>query len=101
NEDLISSALTDIGVEVPAAVTPQSIRDLFRGKHREGEIQVAAGAAAARKGEFAEALAGHLRDSRESTGGNVYVPTPIKNVFDFLYPEPEPSLVSEEDGAHL
>ena len=107
NEKLISGALKDIGVAVPKQVTPQSIRDLFRSKHKDGEKIVPAGAAAARKGEFAEALAGRLRDKREQLiDAEVHVPEPIKHVFDFLYSTPEPSsetkdVSSREPGTQL
>lgn len=96
NEDLVEGALRDINVAVPEQVTPQTIRDLFRSKHKDGEETVPAGAAAARKGEFAEALAGRLRDTRELIGAGVHVPAPIQRVFDFLYPTPEPSSEAED-----
>ncbi|MDO4260199.1 MAG: AAA family ATPase [Actinomycetaceae bacterium] len=98
NEDLIARALVEINVPVPKQVTPQSIWDLFRSRHKEGDKTVPAGAAASRKGEFAQALAGQLRTKRENNGGRVHVPTPIQHVFDFLYPtsgpNPEPADVS-------
>ena len=88
NEDLVKGALTDIGVEPPEEITPQSIRDLFRSKHKEGNVTVPAGSGAARKAEFAEALAVRLGDSRELIGSGVRIPDPIQRVFDFLYPMP-------------
>lgn len=92
NEALIEGALTDIKVAVPKQVTPQTIRDLFCSKHQVGGKTVPAGAAAARKGEFAEALADRLRNNREQfMGAEVRVPAPIRNVFDFLHSSPEPS----------
>lgn len=100
NEDLIADALKDIDVAVPKEVTPQSIRDLFRSKHKEGGKMVSAGAAAARKGEFAEALAGRLRDRREYIGGNVHVPVPITNIFDFLYSVTEPPSDTDDVSSH-
>ena len=96
NESLVTAALTDINVAVPEQVTPQTIRDLFRGKHKDGKETVPAGAAAARKGEFAEALAGRLRDNRELIGAEVRVPAPIERVYDFLYPTPEPTAEAED-----
>ncbi len=71
-------ALQDIGISVPDEVTPpQAIRDLFRSRHRAGDVTVSAGLAASRKGEFAEALAGaDTRDARRrrcwSTGAGTH-----------------------------
>lgn len=91
NESLVEAALTDLSIAAPAQITPQTVRDLFRGKHKEGEVSVPAGPAASRKGEFAEALAGRLRDAREIDGAGVHVPAPIWRVFEFLYRTPEPA----------
>lgn len=97
NEDLIKGALTDIDVTVPDEVTPQTIWGLFRGKHKEGDAIVPAGMAASRKGEFAEALAGRLREARDVAGTQVHVPRPLARVFEFLYSTPEPPSETEED----
>lgn len=70
------------------------MRELFRGKHKEDGVIVPAGRAATRKGEFAEALAGQLRDARYNAGDPVHVPAPLRRVFDFLYPAP-PALPHE------
>jgi putative ATP-dependent endonuclease of OLD family len=107
NESLIEEALTDIGLEVPAPLTPEAIRDVFRSKHKEDGTIVPAGPGASRKGEFAEALAGRLRDARYGATIDVHVPDPIARVFEFLYssPAPNPSPEGEglppEDGAAL
>lgn len=96
NETLIGAALREIGVDVPDEVTPQTIRDLFRGKHKEGDITVPAGTAASHKGEFAEALAGQLREHRDIIGTPVHVPAPIERVFQFLYATPEPATDTDD-----
>lgn len=101
NEELVKGALTDIGITVPDPITPQAIRDLFRSKHKQGDVVVPAGSAARRKGEFAEALAGRLRDVREEqvageTPIPVQVPESLKRIFEFLYAMPKPSPIQEE-----
>lgn len=97
NEALVAGALGDIGVAVPDEITPRTIRELFRSRHKEGDVTVAAGPAASRKGEFAEAFAGRLREMRDVVGGGVRVPDPIERVFEFLYPAPATPLAA--DGA--
>jgi len=86
NEALIDAALTDIGLDVPDPVTPEAIRDVFRSKHKDADGNtLSAGPGARRKGEFAEAVAGRLRDARYSGAMEVEVPTPVANAFEFLY----------------
>lgn len=88
NEELVTAALSDIGLTPPAPLTRELVRDLFRGKHQNNGVSVAAGPAAARKGEFAEALAGRLRDARHDATTIVRVPEPLVRIFTFLYPAP-------------
>jgi putative ATP-dependent endonuclease of OLD family len=90
NEAHIADALTDLALEVPADVTPEAVRDIFRGQHKQGDVTVKAGPGASRKGEFAEALAGRLRDARYTGSIDVHVPQPYVNIFDFLYADPTP-----------
>lgn len=84
NESLIAQALEDIGITPPDPVTVESVHALFRSSHKVNGTVVAAGAAARRKGEFAMALAGRLRDARLA-GDDVHVPSPLQHVFEFLY----------------
>jgi len=98
NESLIEGALTDVRLDVPDPVTPEAIHDIFRSKHKENGATVPAGPGASRKGEFAEALAGRLRDARYGGTIDVHVPGPIVQVFDFLYTTPAPSPAPEADG---
>lgn len=100
NEGLVAVALQDIGIPVPDEVTPQAIRDLFRSRHRAGDVTVSAGPAASRKGEFAEALAGRIREMRDVVGAGVRVPEPIERVFEFLYPSPDAPLAAHAPVAH-
>lgn len=90
NEGHIKQALHDIGLDVPDEVTPEAVRDIFRGKHRQDGESVKAGPGASKKGEFAEALAGRLRDARYSGNVDVHVPTPYVSIFEFLYTDPTP-----------
>lgn len=90
NEALIASALTDVALDVPADVMPEVVRDIFRGPHKQGGETVKAGPGASKKGEFAEALAGRLRDTRYTGSIDVHVPQPYVNVFEFLYADPTP-----------
>lgn len=88
NEGLIADALKDIGLDVPEEVTKEAIRDIFRSKHKDNGQTVKAGPGASKKGEFAEALAGRLRDARYPGNIDVHVPRPHVAVFDFLYVTP-------------
>lgn len=80
----------------PDPPTVGSIRDRFRSGHQENGVNVPAGPAARRKGEFAEALAGRLRDARYSGGAVVHVPEPLENIFSFLYPPPQAPAAADE-----
>lgn len=91
NEDHIRGALEDIALDVPADLTPEAVRDIFRSKHKKGGEVVKAGPGASKKGEFAEALAGRLRDARYAGNVDVHVPAPYVHVFDFLYAPAAPS----------
>jgi putative ATP-dependent endonuclease of OLD family len=100
NEDLVEGGLTDIGMTVPNPLTPQAIRDLFRSRHTKDGVTVPAGPAASRKGEFAEALAGRLRNARDAGVADVrvHVPEPLERILDFLYTTPEPAPTAEADS---
>lgn len=98
NEVLIAAALDDIGISPPARVTVESIHELFRGsrRHSDGTVEPA-GAAARRKGEFAMALAGRLRDARRDNGEvRVHVPEPLERIFSFLYEPLQPPPSTDE-----
>lgn len=99
NGDHIAAALADIGLDVPAVVTPEVIRDIFRGQHKESGVTIKAGPGASKKGEFAEALAGILRDARYAGNIDVEVPAPHVNIFDFLYADPTPPVPLEATPA--
>ena len=99
NEGLVEAALGDINIIAPDAITPQTIRDLFRSRHKEDGATVPAGPAASRKGEFAEALAGRLRELREVVGAGVRVPPPVERILEFLYSAPEPPASTDEDAS--
>lgn len=98
NEALVAAALQDINVAQPDEITPQTIRDIFRSRHKKGDVIVPAGPAASRKGEFAEAFAGRLREMRDVVGAGVRVPGPIERVFEFLYVEPQAPPAGGPDG---
>ncbi|WP_405056827.1 AAA family ATPase [Kribbella sp. NBC_01505] len=95
NELLIGEALDAIGLDIPDQVTPEAIRDIFRSRHKADGVTVSAGPGARRKGEFAEAVAGLLRDARDGAGRSVHVPDPIARVFEFLYSTPALSTAPE------
>lgn len=98
NEVLVEAALRDIGVAAPDEITPSTIRDFFRSRSKKGDVTVPAGPASRRKGEFAEAFAGRLREMRDIVGAGVRVPEPIERVFDFLYSAPEASPAADTEG---
>ena len=102
NEGHIKQALQDIGLHAPDEVTPEAVRDIFRGKHKQDGEAVKAGPGASKKGEFAEALAGRLRDARYAGNLDVHVPGPYVSIFEFLYADPTPlplsGLTPEEAG---
>jgi putative ATP-dependent endonuclease of OLD family len=72
NEAAIAEALGSISVDAPELITPEAVDTMFTG------------ALGRRKGEFAQVLAGVLRE-RVSQGLDVEVPTHIADLFDFLY----------------
>jgi len=97
NEDLLTAALAEIGLDAPEPINAVTIGELFQGgraKTNEHE-SIPAGRGANRKGEFALALAGQVRaafDERRS----VIVPFHIADLLEFLY---EPSFVPVEETA--
>lgn len=100
NPHHIELALRDIGLDVPEGFGPQAVRDIFRGKHKHDGETVKAGPGASRKGEFAEALAGRLRDARYEGSNDVHVPAPYVSIFEFLYADRTPTdLGRNPDGA--
>ncbi len=90
NEDLVKQALEDIGLDAPGEMSPEAIRNIFRGKHAQDGEGVKAGPGASKKGEFAEALAGRLRDNRSAGSIAVHIPAPYVSIFEFLYADPPP-----------
>lgn len=84
NETLVTAALTEVGVAVPAEVSRTSITELFRGASRRGSTVTPAGPAAKRKGEFALALAGLLEERIDADPASVHVPEHMSQMFDFL-----------------
>lgn len=102
NGDHVGAALAEIGLDVPAELTAEAVRDIFRSTHKENGVTVKAGPGASRKGEFAEALAGILRDARHTGNVGVDVPAPYVNIFDFLYADPTPPapLSAASAGGH-
>ncbi|WP_405180037.1 ATP-dependent nuclease [Nocardia sp. NBC_01377] len=103
NAGYIRLALQDVGLDVPDEVSPEAVRDIFRGKHKDDGQTVKAGPGASKKGEFAEALAGRLRDARYAGNIDVHVPHPYVNIFQFLHAALPSSLASgppsEDAGA--
>lgn len=72
NEALLAQALSAIELPAPAAITPEDIDDLFRTTAR------------ARKGEFAYALAGAIKQALDA-GSAPVVPNHIEELFSYLY----------------
>lgn len=106
NEDLVTKALIEVELDVPATLDATAIHTLFRGKHKEDGVPVPAGAGAAHKGEFAVALAQGLRDARRDGVPAVKVPEPMVRVFEFLFealqhPTSTPAGVSGDPLASL
>lgn len=96
NEELVAAALQDINIPPPAPVTAPAIHELFRSRRTlPGGTVMSAGAAARRKGEFAMALAGRLRDARDA-GVAVHLPEPLERSFDFLYESLQPPAPTDE-----
>lgn len=97
NETLVTAALTEVGVAVPAEVSRASITELFRSASRRGGTVTPAGPAAKRKGEFALALAGLLEERIDADPASVHVPEHMAQMFGFLTEPgsttaPEPTL---------
>ena len=90
NEDLVATALTDLGLHPQDTVDALTVHKIFRGEHKESGLSVAAGPGASRKGEFALAVAGRLRDARLKGSPAVQVPGPLRQVFEFLYQSMQP-----------
>lgn len=116
NEMLVAGALADAGIPGPEHLNAPAVHKIFRGAHNDGDEAIGAGPGASRKGEFAVALAGRLRQARAVGTPEVVVPEPIRNVFTFLYesmqlaafetphvspelPMREPAQMSENDAA--
>lgn len=80
---LIKAALGDVGVELAAGVVlnATTVDDLFRGKHEVEGVNIPAGLAAGKKGEFAYALAARLEAAK---AGAVTIPLHIAQLFEFL-----------------
>jgi putative ATP-dependent endonuclease of OLD family len=87
NEPLVASALAVAEVAAPEEVTPATIRALFRNRRaaREDQEAIPAGSGAARKADFALALAAGIREALEQ-GTAVAVPSHFAALLDFLFP---------------
>lgn len=96
NEELITATLNDLGLDVPDPLTPDSVDDLFRGAHKDGDVVVPAGAGAKRKGEFAYALGARLAATEQ---GAAVVPPHVAEVLDFLFDGLIPPPDGGEDDA--
>lgn len=96
NEQLIETALRDIGAAPTGPITPQTVHNLFKSarKGKKGAPDVPAGPHAKDKAAFADALAFLLADAVEH-GKPIQVPGHLKNLFDFLFPHP----VKPQDGS--
>lgn len=95
NEELIASALADVGLSVPSQVDAEAVHAMFRSTHKDGDKTIMAGPGARYKGEFALALAGQVREARIAGNTNIQVPDPLRNVFDFLYASLQPPKPAE------
>lgn len=96
NETLVAAALLEIDVAPPSPTTAEAVHELFRSAHKLPDGTTApAGAASRRKGAFALAFAGRLRDARRD-GLAVHVPGPLQNIFSFLYAPLEPPVSPTE-----
>ncbi|MEV6781939.1 AAA family ATPase [Streptomyces sp. NPDC051098] len=89
NEQLIRSALADISATPPDSITPESVHELFKSKRKgkNGASDTSAGKHAKDKGAFADTLAFLLAEAVEN-GSPVHVPNHLRDLFDFLYPDP-------------
>jgi putative ATP-dependent endonuclease of OLD family len=95
NEALIAAALAEVGLPVPEPVNAEAVHAIFRGAHKDGDNTMAAGPGARHKGEFALALAGQVRDARKAGGTDIWVPDPLRKVFDFLFASLQSSAPAE------
>jgi len=107
NETLVGAAIADIGLDVPAPVTPEAVHELFRSarKATTDRPAIEAGSGARRKGEFALALAARVAEARSGHESPVAVPVPLERIFEFLYasvtpaspgsPAPQPEATTE------
>jgi putative ATP-dependent endonuclease of OLD family len=82
NEEVVSAALTDIGVSPPVPVNVETILALFRRATANG---MPAGPAARHKGEFALALAEQLATRIEHEPASIIIPMHISALFGYLY----------------
>ncbi|WP_410540490.1 ATP-dependent nuclease [Streptomyces sp. KL2] len=99
NEHLITEALADIDAEpITGGPTPEAVHDLFKSARAATKTTPAtpAGPHAKDKAAFADALAVRLADAVESNQP-VHVPAHMKDLFDFLYPQPAAPDDSKED----
>jgi putative ATP-dependent endonuclease of OLD family len=99
NESIVAAALTDVGLDVPNPVTPETVHANFRGarKAKGSKPAISAGPGARHKGEFALALADHLAAARDARAA-VAVPEHLRQLFDFLYAEPTGHATAEGDS---
>ncbi|MGW4757512.1 ATP-dependent nuclease [Streptomyces chartreusis] len=91
NEHLIAAALSGIKTDpLPAPLTPEAVHDLFKSaRTAKGDRPASpAGPYAKDKAAFADALAGRIADAIEE-GQPVHVPDHLRDLFDFLYPQPQ------------
>jgi len=78
NEDAVGAALAAMGLAVPTNVTADTVDQIFQN------------AGSRRKGEFALVLAAEL-SRRLDAGEPVTVPSHFRDMFGYLYPDPEDS----------
>jgi putative ATP-dependent endonuclease of OLD family len=96
NEGHIAAALTDLGITAPQPVTPAAVHALFRSRRTLPDgTTTPAGPAARRKGEFAMALAGRLRDARDAGRTDLQVPEPLQRIFTFLHADLQPPVPAD------
>ncbi|MFF4402503.1 hypothetical protein [Streptomyces sp. NPDC001480] len=107
NEHLIAAALADIDADpLPDPVTPEAMHELFKSARKaKGELPATpAGPHASDKAASADALAVRIADAIEE-GQPVHVPDHLRQLFDFLYPQPqttaeEPAPGQEPETTH-
>lgn len=83
NEPYVSRALETTGLDLPEEITPDSIREIFRGRSA-GEHPRPAGPGAGRKADFALALADEIAEALR-LGQPVMVPEHFADLFEWLY----------------